>query len=109
MSKQESNVKQRSNSSYAGNSANGQEAELREQILKEFKQVLKLAPADYTENCTNVVISMVNAYTTKLLNEQLDRLAAQRGILSDPVHGEKSIPLSAIKNERNKLKESSNV
>ena len=45
------------------------------------------------------------AHTTKLLNEQLDRLAAQRGILSDPVHGEKSIPLSAIKNERNKLKE----
>ena len=37
--------------------------------------------------------------------ELLDRLAAQRGILSDPVHGEKSIPLSAIKAERAKLKE----
>ena len=40
--------------------------------------------------------------------ELLDRLAAQRGILSDPVHGEKSIPLSAIEAERNKLKEKRN-
>lgn len=32
--------------------------ELRKEILTEFKQVLKLAPADYTENCTNVVMSL---------------------------------------------------
>lgn len=36
--------------------------ELRAEILTEFKQVLKLAPDDYTENCTNVVMSMVEAY-----------------------------------------------
>ena len=36
--------------------------ELREQILTEFKQVLKLAPADYTENCTNVVMSLIDEY-----------------------------------------------
>ena len=36
--------------------------ELREQILTEFKQVHKLAPADYTENCTNVVMSMVSSW-----------------------------------------------
>ena len=79
-----------------------QEAELREQILTEFKQVLKLAPADYTENCTNVVISMVNAYTTKLLNEQLDRLKEQA--VTPPGYVEvKVVTLSAIENERKKL------
>lgn len=93
-----------------------QEAELREQILKEFKQVLKLAPADYTENCTNVVISMVNAYTTKLLNEQLDTF--QKFIdtskeINLGYHGRpdcKSCGLmeaieEAIENERKKLNE----
>ena len=40
------------------------EQELREQVLTEFKQVHKLAPADYTENCTNVVMSLVEAYIT---------------------------------------------
>jgi transcriptional regulator with XRE-family HTH domain len=35
-------------------------AGLREQILTEFKQVHRLAPADYTENCTNVVMSIIN-------------------------------------------------
>ena len=42
--------------------------ELREQILTEFKQVHKLAPADYTENCTNVVMSMV---TNKIKEAEL--------------------------------------
>ena len=39
------------------------EQELREQVLTEFKQVHKLAPADYTENCTNVVMSIVQSHT----------------------------------------------
>jgi hypothetical protein len=39
------------------------EQELREQVLTEFKQVHKLAPADYTENCTNVVMSIVQDHT----------------------------------------------
>ena len=36
-----------------------QDDELRKEILTEFKQVYKLAPADYTENCTNVVMSII--------------------------------------------------
>lgn len=42
------------------------EQELREQVLTEFKQVHKLAPADYTENCTNIVIRA----TSKFLAQQ---------------------------------------
>ena len=33
--------------------------QLQKDILIEFKNVLRLAPDDYTENCTNVVMSMV--------------------------------------------------
>jgi len=43
--------------------------ELREQILIEFKQVHKLAPADYTENCTNVVMSLVSQTVNKANEE----------------------------------------
>lgn len=38
-----------------------EDEELRENILTEFKQVLKLAPIDYTENCTNVVMSLIKS------------------------------------------------
>ena len=38
---------------------NSIDSELRKEILTEFKQVLKLAPSDYTENCTNVVMSII--------------------------------------------------
>lgn len=41
-----------------------QDNELREAILLEFKNVHRLAPADYTENCTNIVMSLVEAYIT---------------------------------------------
>jgi len=41
-----------------------QDKELREAILLEFKNVHRLAPADYTENCTNIVMSLVEAYIT---------------------------------------------
>lgn len=40
----------------------GDTDELRQQILTEFKQVLRLAPADYTENCTNVVMSIIGRH-----------------------------------------------
>lgn len=43
--------------------------ELRKQILTEFRQVLKLAPADYTENCTNVVMSLIEAHTSETVAE----------------------------------------
>ena len=43
--------------------------ELRQEILVEFKQVHKLAPADYTENCTNVVMSLIQAYYAKEIQD----------------------------------------
>ena len=49
--------------------------ELRAEILTEFKQVYKLAPADYTENCTNVVMSIIR---TEKLKAQIDIL--QEGV-----------------------------
>jgi hypothetical protein len=42
---------------------------LRQQVLVEFKQVLKLSPSDYTENCTNVVMSIIQAYTEKQVRD----------------------------------------
>ena len=36
-----------------------QDKELREAILLEFKNVHRLAPEDYTENCTNVVMQLI--------------------------------------------------
>ena len=46
------------------------EDELREAILIEFKQVYKLAGSgDYTENCTNVVMSIIRTEKLKLLAE----------------------------------------
>jgi len=52
--------------------------ELRAEILDEFKTVYRLAPSDYTENCTNIVMSLVNNWHTRKLNEavlaELNRL-----------------------------------
>lgn len=42
---------------------------LKADILMEFKQVLKLAPADYTENCTNVVLSIVDDFITNQVKQ----------------------------------------
>ena len=50
------------------------EAELRAAILTEFKQVHKLAPADYTENCTNVVMSLISDHTRKARIDELEQL-----------------------------------
>ena len=49
------------------------EDELRAEILTEFKQVHKLAPTDYTENCTNVVMSIIRTEKLKLLDEVRER------------------------------------
>jgi hypothetical protein len=38
---------------------------LRQEILEEFQTVYKLAPSDYTENCTNVVMSIFERYITE--------------------------------------------
>ena len=53
------------------------EAELRAEILTEFKQVHKLAPADYTENCTNVVMSIIRTEKLKLLAEVRERVVGE--------------------------------
>ena len=52
---------------------------LRTDVITEFKQVLRLAPADYTENCTNVVMSLIEAYVTTRVKEA--ELRAQLGII----------------------------
>ncbi len=78
------------------------EDELRAEILTEFKQVHKLAPADYTENCTNVVMSLIRTEKLKLLAEVRagEKLSAYplretgSGVL-EPVH-EYAIPVSSL-------------
>ena len=62
------------------------EDELRAEILTEFKQVHRLAPADYTENCTNVVMSIIRTEKLKLLAEVRERVIGEneRGTITNP-------------------------
>ena len=53
------------------------EEELRAAVLTEFKQVHKLAPDDYTENCTNVVMSIIRTEKLKLLAEVRERVVGE--------------------------------
>ena len=54
------------------------EDELRDAILTEFKQVYKLAGSgDYTENCTNVVMSIVRNEKQKLLAVVRERVVGE--------------------------------
>ena len=54
------------------------EDELRDAILTEFKQVYKLAGSgDYTENCTNVVMSIIRTEKLKLLAEVRERVVGE--------------------------------
>ena len=71
------------------------EDELRAAVLTEFKQVHKLAPADYTENCTNVVMSIIRTEKLKLL----DRLHHEYYEVDEETLD------TLIEAERNKLKE----
>ena len=80
------------------------EDELRAAVLTEFKQVHKLAPADYTENCTNVVMSIVQDHTNAEIAKVLDRLEQDDAKLTDGRHLELDIP-SWVEAERAKLKE----
>ena len=61
------------------------EDELRAEILTEFKQVYKLAPADYTENCTNVVMSIIRTEKLKLLAEVRERVVGEDELSIDPL------------------------
>jgi len=54
-------------SSQAENQLDNDKEELRQSILVEFRQVHKLAPSDYTRNCTNVVMSLIDQYTQSKL------------------------------------------
>ena len=55
-----------------------QDNELRDAILTEFKQVHKLAGSgDYTENCTNVVMSIIRTEKLKLLDEVRERVVGE--------------------------------
>ena len=71
------------------------EDELRNEILTEFKQVHKLAPADYTENCTNVVMSIIRIEKLKLLAEVRERVVGE---------DEKPSGFSANKNSKKNLR-----
>lgn len=52
-----------------------QDNELREAILLEFKNVQRLAPADYTENCTNIVMQLITADRKRVaLEARIDEL-----------------------------------
>ena len=53
------------------------EDELRAEVLTEFKQVHRLAPADYTENCTNIVMSLIRTEKLKLLAEVRERVVGE--------------------------------
>ena len=53
------------------------ENKLRTEVLTEFKQVHKLAPDDYTENCTNVVMSIIRTEKLKLLAEVRERVIGE--------------------------------
>ena len=79
------------------------EDELRAEILTEFKQVHKLAPADYTENCTNIVMSIIRTEKLKLL----DRLSSHQEDLFWWTGGEydelEGIDMRAIAAERELL------
>jgi cytochrome c553 len=65
------------------------QSELREQVLTEFKQVYRLAPADYTENCTNVVMSIVEAYITANYtpNSEVEQLKSRIAWLEGKIEG----------------------
>ena len=56
-----------------------QDKELREAILTEFKNVHRLAPADYTENCTNIVMQLITADRKRVaLEARIDELMRER-------------------------------
>ena len=85
------------------------DSELRNDVLTEFRQVLKLAPADYTENCTNVVMSMLTTEIHKAEMALLERLQSKsiRHIenVDDDEWEYEAIPLSAIEDEKYRIRE----
>ena len=73
--------------------------ELRAMVLTEFKQVHKLAGSgDYTENCTNVVMSIIRTEKLKLLNEVRERVIGgdEPGITNIMIAAEHAEQMSAL-------------
>ena len=91
--KQESNAEQRSNASYAGNSANGQEAELRG----------KYPISTFRGATQDELVEFITTHTTKLLNEQLERITDSLTDTVSATEGYLTLRV-AIENERRKLK-----
>jgi len=61
-----------------------EDKELREAILLEFKNVHRLAPADYTENCTNIVMQLITADRKRVaLEARIDELKTFTGISNE--------------------------
>ena len=96
-----------------------QEVELRDSIAKIMASVGTKVGCDEYDYCwleAKHIMELINTHTTKLLNEQLDRLSMQvvnaqtynqpDGSQFGSLHNFLAIPLSAIEAERNKLKES---
>ena len=64
-----------------------QDKELREAILLEFKNVHRLAPADYTENCTNIVMQLITADRKRVaLEARIDELENRLRVQFIPSH-----------------------
>ena len=67
-----------------------QDNELREAILLEFKNVHRLAPADYTENCTNIVMKLITADRKRVaLEARIDELENRLRVQFIPSHWER--------------------
>lgn len=74
-----------------------QDTELREAILLEFKNVHRLAPADYTENCTSFVMHLIT----------VDRRRVALGARIDELENNKWLPNEAkwIEQEADRIAE----
>lgn len=71
-----------------------QDKELREAILLESKNVHRLAPADYTENCTNVVMQLIAADRKRVaLEARIDEL--QKALDENAPFGEGQLDVAA--------------
>ena len=78
-----------------------QDKELREAILLEFKNVHRLAPADYTENCTNIVMQLVTADRKRVaLEARLDEISHVFRIVDGRIFWQSDISLAMPLDDR---------
>jgi len=78
-----------------------QDKELREAILLEFKNVHRLAPADYTENCTNIVMQLITADRKRVaLEARIDEISHVFRIVDGRIFWQSDISLAMPLEER---------